>query len=68
MEEVKSLLRSEDAAVEAFSAMGVPVMCSVIREDQDDLELVQVQKPCIPEPMHTIKHSWFRQPCIAKLL
>jgi hypothetical protein len=42
MEEVKGLLRSQHAAVEAFSAMGVPVMCSVIREDQDDHELVQV--------------------------
>lgn len=42
MDAMKGLLQTSKRAVEAFAGMGVPVLCAVIRDDQDDSDLVQV--------------------------
>ena len=42
MEALKGLLQSRPNAVEAFASMGVPVMCAVLRDDQDNVDLLQV--------------------------
>jgi hypothetical protein len=51
METLKGLLQTSTQAVESFSLMGVPIMCAVIRDDQDNLELVQVL-PILLTPHH----------------
>lgn len=43
MEGVKALLTDVPASHAAFAAMGVPIMCAVLRDDADDLDLVQVR-------------------------
>lgn len=42
MEALKGLLQDSAQAVQAFASMGVPVMCAVLRDDQEDTDLVQV--------------------------
>ena len=42
MEALKGRLMGSDQAVQAFASMGVPVMCAVLRDDQEDADLVQV--------------------------
>ena len=44
LDQLKALLQSNErlSAMEAFATMGVPVMCSVLNDDAEDLDLVQV--------------------------
>jgi hypothetical protein len=58
MEELKALLECSEVAVEAFSEMGVPVMCSVLRDDVHNLGLVQVRfNSLIHTKLQSIKHT-----------
>lgn len=48
MDELKAALADSPAAAEAFAGMGVPIMCAIVRDDQDDLELVQLRCHALP--------------------
>ena len=42
LDTLKDLLACSAPAVDAFAAMGVPVLCAVLRDDLDNADLVQV--------------------------
>ena len=55
MDQLKGYLQSHavPATLEAFAAMGVPVMCSVLRDDIEDLELIQARF------LHCLSNRWY---------
>ena len=47
LEALKHLLSSGPSGVDAFAAMGAPVMCAMLRDDQDNFDLVQGALECL---------------------